>query len=308
MKRIRATMSQSALAMSGCTLWTSLASRWYRDDLGDTTKRDRGTEFHTYPAQEIAGNPRPMPPNDREMVSMVSHASRWIRDSLTMAEWAMSEVAFGLNIITGAGEVLITENREYPDEPDMFFGTADVVAKVGPSTLLIADWKTGLGIGTEYQLLSLAAAASRSCPWATEFRLVGLFVDPYGLDPKERVYSLEEVELYSAKLRRALSVITPAKPSSSCIRHYCPHLAFCPATDDAIRGLLKETMPAIKFTDTVTDAKQAAIQVRAAQAAKRAAEHYLEAAKEFIRKGGRVLDGDSEWKQTSNGVRWEKVK
>lgn len=304
--RLRATMSQSALAMSGCTLWTSPASRWYRDDLGNTEKRDRGTEFHTYPAQEIAGAPRPMPSNDPQMVRMVSHSIRWIRDNLTLAEWVMSEVAFGLNVITGKGDVLIISDREYPDEHDTFFGTADVVAKVGPETLLIGDWKTGLGIGAEYQLLSLAAAASRSCPWAKTFRLISLFVDPYGVDPKERVYSLEEVEAYSINLRRALSVITPAKPSSACIRHYCPHLAFCPATDDAIRGLLKETMPSIKFTDTVTDAKQAAVQVRAAQAAKRAAEHYLEAAKEFLKKGGRVVDGECEWKQTDNGVRWVK--
>lgn len=308
-------MSQSSLLMSGCTHWVKNDVRWYDDSVGNNEKRDRGTRFHAHPAAEIAGVACADKPDDKEMERMVAHASTWIRDNLTTAHWALSEVAFALDTATAKGSLLLVEDRNYPDTPGLFCGTADIVAQLSDDTLLIADWKTGAGAGAHEQLLSLAAAAADVYPWAKLFKLATLLVTPEGVVEETSLHPREVILGRAFVLSKKLKVLTEPNPGVHCVACYCPALAFCKETYRGLGPALRMVehkkdreprMSGFKFTENPTSASEAALLVRNGQAMKRAAEHFIECGKRYAAKGNAVADGDYEWKDIGNGYRWYK--
>lgn len=330
-------LSKAALLLSPCIAWADPQAKWYDDRFTDTTKRDRGTKFHTLMDRCVRGESRTLllgECDDQEMVG-------WLKASYTFldkvlgprCESIMSEVAIAVNWGTGECVVLWeVKSRKYPEKyqgEGWQCGTADLVCIMKDGSLLIADWKTGGTDGATEQLLSLAYGF-RKCMTETHdnngvpeerprpVKIACLKVFETGVVPDERDVSDKELALHRDGMLFAVEGIGKGSkpvPGIHCTTLYCPHLAFCPAVtgivDEAAEGpngLLPAEALTRKFrmTDKPSSSEEAGYVMARVSAAKRQLEYYTNAMKEYVSSGGQVTCGAYVWSGGKDGYRWRK--
>lgn len=333
MKHRLPSLSKSALMLSPCLSWTRPDARHYADEFTDTTKRDRGTQFHLLIANYIQGKPVVLDGLDGEMLSWFQQAKDYVDRVLgPRCDSIQAEVAIGVNWDTGVAKVLPgVKDREYPDEPGWTYGTADLVCILKDESLLVADWKTGGTEGAEFQLLSLACGLQRCV--TQEFRKTSehtfqvfrfvrtscLKVSDNGIWPNEREVSNQELSIHWGAMRMVYQSAQddpgPPYPGIHCTALYCPHLAFC----GAVGGLVKDAAEGpqgkletgwyrrdFRMTDRLTSDDHAGWVAERVSAAKRQLSYYEAALKDYVAKGGRAISGGWEWGPGPGGHRWRR--
>src|SRR4051812_42042205 len=92
--------SKSALILSPCLRWAGPEAKGYEDEFADTTKRDKGTLFHS--AMDEYYNGRRITPDDTEVAGWVDVAIAWSKESLEpRCKSIQSEVYVSYNFETG---------------------------------------------------------------------------------------------------------------------------------------------------------------------------------------------------------------
>lgn len=249
---------------------------------------------------------------------------------LPRCEVVLSEVAISINWAEGKAEILEgVTGRQYPQREGWQNGTADLVCILKSGELLIADWKTGGSSGATEQLLSLACGFQLCLTTNPEtgeektrpVRIACLSVTEEGVDPDERAVSDEQL----ANHWMAMEMRWTDKdkdhepvPGIHCTQLYCPHLAYCNAVtglvEDAAEGKQGQLIPSevltrrFRMTDNPRSAEEAGHVMSRVSAARRQMKYWEACMKEYIGRGGRVVAGQWEWKETGNGFRWTKVR
>ena len=336
-------LSKSALLLSPCVAWADPQAKWYDDRFADTSKRDRGTTFHSgihrYVTGAATGSDLALEArDDHEMQCWYASAVVFVDTVMApRCQSIMSEVAIAVNWITGESVILSVDNREYPAEyhgPDAAkkgwqCGTADLVCILKDGSLLIADWKTGGTDGAKEQLLSLGYGFQKAMPETYDnmgvpqersrrVKVSCLKVFTTGVDPDEDEVSSTELALHKDAMHFAVEAIgTGVKPVPGihCTALYCPHLAFCPAVTGIVeeaaegpQGLLapEALVRRHKMTDDPSSAEEAGYVMARVTAAKRQLDYFSNAMKDYVRKGGLVTCGSYAWSNGKDGFRWRR--
>ncbi len=245
--------SKSALLLSPCIRWAAQGMREFRDEFADTRKRDKGILFHGGMDYYYAGKDAQseLVANafvcaDDEVQDWVGKAIGWSIDQLEpRCSEIHSEVYVATNFSTG--EVHYdsrVRDRGYPDMPGYTPGTADLVCILDDGAILVADWKTGGSAGADKQLLTLAyglqaihldAAGNRRT-----VRLAVLHAGSDGVLPNEWAVTDADLQSHADAMAFQLAdvgVRTLPVLGSHCTQLYCPHLAYCPAIEGAVKEL-----------------------------------------------------------------------
>ena len=149
-------------------------------------------------------------------------AAREKIDALRGTHTLLPEQVYALNLKTGESETRAIMDRNYPDEPDTVFGTADLVAEDRDTQAFVVDYKTGKpspATDDQMNLLAVMAGVDRAEVW---YLGDGLRIEQVKLKPREQV--LDE-------LRADMAMIATAwpNPSAACDVGYCPARASCTA-------------------------------------------------------------------------------
>lgn len=318
-------MSKSALVLR-CQGWLQPDAKWYDDSVGTHTKRDQGTAFHsgmdTYHKTGVL-----VLTGDPEVDRRLTAAQEWWDSQFVPNHTDIqTEVAYRINMDNLDAEPVAVADREYGDEPNMFYGTADIVAYDKSGALVIADWKTGSDYGAKEQLKSLAyAAITNSMLPGNTFASVAvghsiLVLDGY---PKATVNCVTK---FTARRPELLAHIVEVKramyqgqavlaPGIHCTQLYCPHLAYCPETTKATQELAEGPQGLLSpdrlvrrhsLTDSPTDNEHAAYIMERVSASKRQAAYLTDMMKEYVKNGGSVSVGGLTWGPGKDGYRWRK--
>lgn len=238
---MRETASKSALLLGPCLRWAHPKSRWFEDRPENAQAREDGKDIHK--ALHLAGEGLPYNVAT-ELQAKTKQAVEYLAQLKARSQWLLQEVAFGINWKTGdVVGPLPAKDRDYPDDDTYFYGTADIVALLVGGSLLIADWKTGRGSGVEEQLLSLACAAARKFPAEAggfrPIRIAPLYItEDQGILSGEREVGHGELAAHQDGMANAIfTARSEGKPrlpviGSHCTELYCPHLAYCPRTEE----------------------------------------------------------------------------
>lgn len=333
-----ASASQSALILSPClrSFWDQ--ARQFEDRLADTTKRDKGTDFHAgidvyYKGLALNCDfpEKVWSPRFLETPGWVTAAIEWSKAILEpRCKEIHSEVYVAYNFTTG--EVHTDQsvcNRQYPDKSGFLPGTADLVCVLTDESLLVADWKTGGGSGADKQLLSLASGLRKVYTKADgslrSVRLAVLYAGDAahdaGVFPSEWEVAESDIQAHEHAMAFQLADIgvrTDPVPGIHCTQMYCKHLAYCPAiTGEVVKAGVKLLHPdslmgkkAMKGTYQMTDSPEsdehAGYVGAVIAAAKRQLEYYNNGLRKYADDGGHIVAGDMELKQTNSGFRWVK--
>lgn len=321
---MRATASKSALVLSPCLRWAWDGAREFEDENADTSKRDKGTKFHSVMesyymgAVELSGD---ADPDEWARVAMA-----WSKENLEPRCLNISpEVYVGSNFtdcIVHHDETV--RNRAYPKGMDNYMhGTADLVCVLQDGSLLVADWKTGGGSGADKQLLSLAWGI-RYMPQflrggvARDVRVSILYAGPHGVVSDERAVGDIELEehrrLMSIKIG-GMGVDTDPVTGIHCTQLYCPHLAYCPGVTETVDDLSEHEQSLLRpeallrkhsMTDNPISDEEAGYVMEKITAARRQMKYYEDCIRKYVTSGGKAVAGDYEFKSTNSGFRWVK--
>lgn len=249
---------------------------------------------------------------------------------LPRCEVVMSEVAISINWTEGKAEILEgVTGRKYPQRNGWQNGTADLVCILKTGELLIADWKTGGTEGATEQLLSLACGFQKALTGddgiTRTVRISCLKVTEEGVDPDERSVSDNQLANHWLAMEIAWegrNASTKPNPGIHCTQLYCPHLAYCSAVTGLVEDAAKEDESLLKLTgkdpllppealvrkfrmtDKPRSDEEAGYVMARVSAARRQMKYWEACMKDHIGKGGRVLAGQHEWKETGSGYRW----
>lgn len=322
--------SKSALLLSPCLRWAWEGARLYEDEFADTTKRDKGINFHSgieryFRSGELDAMSE-IKPNWDDVAEWLCLAIGWVRQHLEpRCESIHPEVYVAYNFDTGAHHIDPTvHNREYPEMPGFLPGTADLVCVLRDGSLLVADWKTGGGTGADKQLLTLALGLRnvfRKADGTTrEVRLSVLYVGDDGVHPVEWVVTESDLLAHQHAMAFQLAdvgVRTDAVPGIHCSQLYCPHLAYCPgisatvvSASEAPQGLLPEAslVRTYPIQAAPTGPEHAGYIMERVTAAKRQMAFLETRIKAYASNGGRVIAGDFEYSKGKDGFRWRTKK
>lgn len=320
-------LSKSALMLSPCIAWAGPQAPWYEEDKVDNTKRDLGIVFHSSIDESIKDDVcyDHMSP---EVGVLVRHTWKYLQnDLLPRCSQVLSEAAIAIHWDSGEVRLLgNVTNRKYPDlGKGWFYGTADLVLVLVDGRLLIADWKTGGTDGAEEQLLSLACGLRKIFTHQDggyrSVKISCLQVNEYGVWPKERDVSQTELSNHWDAMQFSTEDIGKSyepRPGVHCTALYCPHLAYCSAITEATREMAQGShaegkppmevhmVPGAKLTDKPQTDQEAGMMMALVSASTRQTKYLKEAAKAYIKQGGRVILGQYEWSDGNDGCRWRK--
>ena len=240
--RIRPTASRRQL-LKHCQHWATPSAVWSETGSALATA---GTEAHA--AFEAIGSDRDhdAPEHARRKAEAALPVIRELR-ARGVQSW--TEIAFAWNPTTDTARVLgVGEGREVYAKAtdDEMTGTADLVVQEGDGHLLVVDYKSdvpGNEVDATAQLRTLALFAAR----ALRSEHVETMTVLYSESDARRVLgdTLETMALdaEAEELYEELGNIneTP-KPGPWCSGLYCPAIASCPATVDALAQTLPPEM------------------------------------------------------------------
>lgn len=329
-------LSKSALLLSPCIRWAWDGAKPYEDEFADTTKRDKGTNFHScmevYYAKGEDAAIATVKSGWHDVANWVCLAIAWSKKHLEprvdgwgpepLRKQMWTEVYFGVNFETGDVHTdAAVRNRNYPkDMPGYVPGTADLVCVLTDGSLLVADWKTGGGTGADKQLASLALGARHTLRKADgTFRDVKLAVLYAGDDGVHLVeWDVTHGDLLSHQHAMAfqladVGVRKDAVPGIHCTQLYCPHLAYCPgiaATVDCASESPEGLLPAaslvrrLNIQEAPYSPEHAGYVMERVTAAKRQMDFYEKRIRSYAESGGKVVAGEFEYSKGKDGFRW----
>lgn len=321
--------SKSALLLSPCLRWAWSGAKPYEDEFADTTKRDKGTNFHSCMDAYYGGTSEELVADGAkwsDVASWVVLAIGWSKAHLEPRVAKLeSEVYVAFNFDTGEHHVdASVRDRKYPDMPGFLPGTADLVCVLADESLLVADWKTGGGTGADKQLLTLALGLRNVFRKADgSFRLVRLailYVGDDGVHPVEWEVTGAELEAHRFAMAMQLAdvgVRKDAVPGIHCTQLYCSHLAYCPgiakvvdASCEAPEALLPATSLVRRYSiqEAPSSEEHAGYIMERVTAAKRQMDFYQERIRQWALAGNRVVSGDFEYSKQKDGFRWRAKK
>lgn len=335
----KVSLSKSALVLSPCIRWASDEAVQYDEAFSDTSKRDKGILFHDT-MDMVAKNHGQFKPNVYGLVRRSEHtaevqpwvdkAIQWFSNVLwPRCESVQSEVYVAYNFATQEVHTDATvQGRNYPDILGHVPGTADLVCLLHTGELLVADWKTGGGVGADKQLMSLACGLRHvyrdSSGLLPKVRLAVLYAgeaDHTGTGVQVSEWAVTEEELVAHELSMAfqLADVESGKRSEAvigihCTQLYCPHLGHCSGVAEIVGNMsdkLLEPEQLLRKTKWPLTVKpqsdeEAGSVMEQAYAAKRQYEYIMAGVKKYVSDGGRAPAGDFEYKQTDRGFRWVK--
>lgn len=336
-------ISKSALLLSGCLTWAHPKTKHYDEKHTDTTKRDKGSLFHSLIDSYIKGQAVDLSLiSDEEVKLWYKKATVFFDQVLApRCSTVMSEVAISINWAEGKVEILVgVTGRQYPEKDGWQNGTADLVCILNTGELLIADWKTGGTDGATEQMLSLGCAFQRaletepdplvaSLGTARSVRIACLKVSEEGVDPDERAVSDDQLANHWLAMEMAWADKDKKNepvPGIHCTLLYCPHLAYCSAVtglvedaaqeDTRLQGLAgndtilpsKALLRKYRMTDKPRNDEEAGHVMARVSAARRQQKYYESCIREYIANGGRATAGNYEWRETGSGFRWGRLR
>jgi hypothetical protein len=335
--------SKSALLLSPCLRWAWEGAKPYEDEFADTTKRDKGTNFHkcmeTYYSVGELNALDVVKPGWGDVAEWVCLAISWsekhLHPRLLQSEpapqrgaknWSLySEVYIAYNFSTGEthfdGAV---KDRQYPKMPDYLPGTADLVCILSDGSLLVADWKTGGGTGADKQLLTLALGLRNVFRTPSgelrPIRLAILYVSDDGVHPVEWVVTESDLLAHQHAMAFQLADVGVRKdpvPGIHCSQLYCDHLAYCPGiakevdnSSEEPEGLLAASSLVRKYSiqEAPRNAEHAGYIMARVTAAKRQMAFYEERIRKYALSGGKVIADGFEYSKGKDGFRWRTIK
>ena len=165
----------------------------------------------------------------------------WLTSPLAMEEWE-HEVAVAIDPRAGSARRLGTKERDYSGcAPHEIPGTADLV-RVEADRVVVCDLKTGAQLHTEpaatnTQLHNYALALCR----AHGVTAATVIVAKVGDEVEETWAELtaEDLDAIEQELAATIDVIPSAEPMPGlhCRERFCPALAICPATAEAVQAI-----------------------------------------------------------------------
>jgi hypothetical protein len=278
--------------------------------------------------------------SEKNLQVLLQKATDYLQKSLLpRCDVVLSECPVAINWTDGKAELLEgVTGRQYPDKPGYQCGTSDLVCILKDGTLLIADWKTGGTDGATEQLLSLACGFHRCMLDGSgnprPVRISCLKVTEDGVDPDERPVSPEQLANHWMAMEIAWTQKDKKNvpvPGIHCTQLYCPHLAYCSAVTGLVEDAAAEDdeqligrgqqplVPAealvrskgkhaLKMTDNPRSDEEAGYVMSRVTAARRQQKYYESCMKEYVSKGGRVIAGNYEWRETGSGYRWGRIR
>ncbi len=317
------------MLLSPCLRWAWDGAKEYEDEFADTTKRDKGTNFHHCMDGHYHGVTQDglaAWAKWSEVYEWVKLAIKWSREHLEpRCQEIHSEVYVAYNFNTGEVHTdWAVKNREYPDMPGYLPGTTDLVLVLKSGELLVADWKTGGGTGADKQLLTLALGLRKKYPAEDgsprRVRLAVLYAGPDGVRPDEWEVTDEELAAHAVAMQFQLADVGVQRdpvPGIHCTQLYCNHLAYCPgisatveAAAESPEGLLpaKSLVRKYDISSAPTGALHAGAIMERVTAAKRQLDFYEKRVRQYCDDGGRCLAGDFEFSKGKDGFRWRTKK
>jgi hypothetical protein len=304
----RPTASTSALLLSPCQRWAWEGARHYRDEFADTSKRDLGTEFHE--AMDRHARDLPIGEVSDGCQELLPKAVEYWKKLRNECRLMTSELAVGLDLVSGeAITASLPAAREYPLD-GRFWGSIDICGELLDGSAFVADWKTGQGIGSHQQLMTLMLAfraAALKGPW--KLQLITLYVDPDGVYPVRKTVTEAELEAHRQTLLVSMSAVGVDRephPGAHCTQLYCPHLGYCPAIGEGMVNMAEANKNEDGLVQDITSDQHAGQVMAMVAASKRQGNYLTEKVKRYLVNGGKAVDGDYEWKQTERGYRWVK--
>ena len=313
--------SKSSLLLSPCIRWAWDGAKAYESEFANTTKRDKGTDFHRIMEDYIN--------------CQSSHPSQWddVNEWAVQAwEWYLNvlrprlsqvatEVYVGFNPVTGkVHQNSNVRNREYPTMRGYIPGTADILGTLHDGSLYVADWKTGGGDSARDQLMTLALGfrkpgqrvvlailycgeQAKGCGGVNE-----VIIEPTGDELLQHQRNL-------AMQYQDIGVRKDPVPGIHCTQLYCPHLAYCPAHTDTVNTGVSDSLVQLRtkgsscrIEDSPTGPAHAGFIMERVTAAERQLAFYKERVRQYIEQGNRCVAGDYEYSKKADGFRWRKQK
>lgn len=321
--------SKSALLLSPCLRWAWDGAKEYEDEFADTTKRDKGTNFHACMDSYYGGTSEEFVADGAktsDVASWVVLAIGWSKQHLEpRCQKIESEVYVAYNFTAGTVHVDDTvRDRKYPKLPGYLPGTTDLVCVLHDGSLLVADWKTGGGTGADKQLLTLSLGLRqvylREDGTVRPVRLAVLYVGDDGVHLVEWEATEQDLELHRQAMQFQLAdvgVRNEAVPGIHCTQLYCNHLAYCPGISATVEtaaespeGLLPEKSLVRKYdiSTAPTNSKHAGAIMERVTAAKRQMDFYEKRIRKYCDDGGKCIAGDFEFSKGKDGFRWRAKK
>ncbi len=319
-----ASASKSALLLSPCLRWAAPGMREYEDEFADTTKRDKGTLFHSALDRYYK--------DGEKWLKVCAHSAEvtgWARDAIVWSREHLeprcseihSEVYVAFNFATGeVHHDRAVLNRKYPDKPGFLPGTCDLVCVLNDGRLYVADWKTGGGTGADKQLLTLALGLRKvfrkEDGSLRDVALCVLYAGTEGVRPHEWEVTGDELSAHQIAMRfQLLDVGTRVEPVPGihCTQLYCNHLAYCPgitatveAAAESPEGLLPAERLVRKYdiSSAPSNAAHAGAIMERVTAAKRQLDFYQERVRKWCETGNKCVAGDFEYSKQKDGFRW----
>ncbi len=320
-----ASASKSALLLSPCLRWAWSEAREYEDAFADTTKRDKGTDFHSLMDGHYRNLVHPKPSQWEDVNGWFLLAQRWSLQHLEpRCKEIHSEVYVAFNFTTGGVHTDFTvRDRKYPKLAGYLPGTCDLVCVLQDETLLVADWKTGGGTGADKQLATLALGLREVYRTETgalrRVRLAILYATADGVHPVELEVTDDELDAHRVAMQFQLAdvgVRTEPVPGIHCTQLYCNHLAYCPgitatveAAAESPEGLLpaKSLVRKYDISSAPTGALHAGAIMERVTAAKRQLDFYQERVRSWCENGGECIAGDFHYSKRKDGYRWRQT-
>ncbi len=324
-----ASASKSALLLSPCLRWAWEGAKEYEDEFADTTKRDKGTNFHSC----MDGHYHRVPTLELAAWAKWSEVYEWVKLAVAWSKEHLeprcaeihSEVYVAYNFSTGEVHTdPLVRDRKYPKNPGFLPGTTDLVCVLHDESLYVADWKTGGGTGADKQLLTLALGLRKVFPKADgslrNVRLAVLYANENGVHPVEWEVTDEELEGHRMAMFFQLTDVGVRKepvPGIHCTQLYCPHLAYCPGIAASVEGAAESPeglLPAkslvrkYSIAEAPSGSEHAGSIMERVTAAERQLAFYKERIKQYCLSGGKCVAGEFEYSKGKDGFRWRPKK
>jgi hypothetical protein len=297
--------SYTALVLSGCTHWMQPGSQWYDEQYVDKEKAERGTRVH-HAVYKTGTDPFYTPTLVAGEMVMLNRAKARLAEYQAAGYTLHYEIAMGWDPMSPSDTALIyagVEDRGYPMDA-LNHGSCDLIGVKG-NDLLVADWKTGGGTGVKKQLLTLAAMYC----YATRMRpeSVTLVAEYIGDDDTKEAWTVSWGDVVNHASAYAAALVAPSagpRPGPHCTQLYCAHLAFC----DATASLPAAMGESVTFTDDPLSDQEAGNMLDGIRRLERKLKYFKEAAKVYVKRGGKPRFGDEVWDNSGGDFRWKRSK
>ena len=293
---IRFTASRRAL-LSACAAWARPDAVW-TDSGSDAATA--GSEMHDAIESVIANPSGQTRTHSAAAVRKAAHAVDALAGLLAMATARHTEVAYEYSLRSDSATVLGHGREAYDGaERDSLCGTADLVLDFADGIPMVIDyksWAPGQDVDARAQLRTLALFAARAMGRDT-VRTATLLVGEDGARLVEGdTLDAFELDAEAYDLRADLARIPNAEPvpGPHCAARYCPAIATCEATREAMTHTLPASMLVRqhRLSPVIADAEHAAWTYAALRMVEAATDEIAKALKAYADEHGGIVLSD----------------